>query len=87
MGFLFGLVLGPAKWSRAKARPLAISSSRDSHEFEDLSSGLTHLRSQSKATQINTQYSPYAFPEGSQVHGLISGHGKQPEARLVRTSR
>jgi hypothetical protein len=87
MGFLFGLALGPAKWSRAKVRPLAISLGRDSHEIEDLRSYLADLRSQCKATQINTQHSPLAFPEGSQVYGLISGHGKQPEARMVRTSR
>ena len=87
MEFHFGPALGPAKWSRAKVRPLVISLGRDSHEFEDRSSYLADLRSQSKATQLNTQHPPLAFPEGSQVHGLISGHGKQPEARMVRTSR
>jgi hypothetical protein len=86
MGCHFGPEPEPAKWSLAKARLLAISSGRDSPEFEDPNSYLADLRSRSKATKLNTQYSPYAFPEGSQVHGLFSGHGKQSEARMVRTS-
>ena len=75
-GCHFGLEQEPVKWLLAKVRPRAISSGRDSHEFEDPNSYLADLRSQTKATNLNAQRSPLAFPEGSQVHGLISGHGK-----------
>ena len=84
-GFHFGPKLGLAKWSRAKARQLLVSLSRDSREFEDPSSYRADLRSLSKATKLNTQRPPLGFPEGSQVHELISRNGKQSEARMVRT--
>jgi hypothetical protein len=76
MGCHFGPELALAMWSLIKAQQLAISLGRDSPEFEDPNSYRADLRSRGKATKLNTQRSPLAFPEGSQVYGLISGHGK-----------